>query len=227
MAERINELLGFFHSVLDSADSEHRQAFREILDKLAVAGKDIKNLEVEDEKLKDILKAIYYNEKIKKALKGLEPPQKVKAYMDELVVEAKNKVKEFFSTSISGPKEIFIKEETETHFSLTAGRECFEEDTRILPTIENIYRFDFSGYYDKDKQDLKISFSVSFQVKESEISGISAVNLNIFDGLAKALGFSCEPNDKNVYFNATVAENETFCDNTCNVEWVRNIKSEG
>jgi len=226
MAERINELLGFFHSALDSADSEHRQAFREILDKLAVAEKDIKNLEVEDEKLKDILKAIYYNEKIKKALKELEPPQKVRVYIDELVLEAKNKVKEFLSSSEPKAGKVFIKDENDTHFSLTVGREYFEEDKRIIPTIENVYKFDFSGYYDKDKQELRVSFSTSFQVKEKEISDISAVNLNIFDSLAKALGFSCEPSDKNAYFNATVAENETFCDNTCNVEWVKKIKKE-
>jgi len=227
MEEKFNELICFFNSVLESADSKHRLLFREILEKLAAEEKDIKKLKVEDEKLKDILKAIHYNEKIKKALKGLEPPQKVKIYTDELMLEAKSKVKEFFSSNTQEAKEAYIKEETDTYFSLTVDRKSFEEDRRIIPTIENVYRFDYSGCYDKDKQELKMSLTVSFQVKESEITGISAVNLNIFDGLAKALGFSCEPSDKNVYFNATVAENETFCDNICNVEWVRNIKSEG
>ncbi|MCM8820103.1 MAG: hypothetical protein NC925_04830 [Candidatus Omnitrophica bacterium] len=230
MEERFRELISFIYLVLKNTDTRYRKLFCEILDKLSISEKEIKKANIKDKDLKDILKAISWQKKIKKSLKETEPPQKVKAYMDKIINKAKNKAKEFFLSHTLAGKDFSLKNITDTSFLIIASREYFKEDKRIKPTPENIYKFEFSTYYDRKKEWLTISFSTSFKVEESKIGDISETNLDIFDDLAKTLGFSCGPdpieNEKLVCLDAYVVEKETIYTGTCDVEWVKNIRSD-
>ena len=68
-------------------------------------------------------------------------------------------------------------------------------------------------YGEKDNK-IDLSFSTHFEVKEDEISNISAENLTIFDSFVEALGIN-EAYDKNTNFPATYSEGETIIQNLC------------
>ena len=224
MEEKFNELISFFNSVLESTDNKHRQLFREILEKLAVEEKDIKKLKVEDEKLKDILKAIYYNEKIKKALKEDEEPENVRQYMKDATEAAGKNVKDFFAGLTNNKDSWQLKNSHENVLDIIAARKLFKEDGRINPSIEGIYKFNFHCFYRKEQQSLEISIETMFAVKEEEIRNINSENMVIFDEFVTAIGFSAEEAQKDVYFNATLSDSNIFYDQMCNIGWSKKIK---
>jgi len=217
------ELLAFFYSILEESSPESLSELGELLKILNVGKKELQKTKIKKGEFKDVLKAVFYNNKIKLALKESEPPQKTQEFIDKTIKEAIDKIREFFGQHKDKQPELRIKEDSGRSFTVEANRGFFVEDKRILPTVEGLYKFDFRCYYRKESQELEISLFTDLRVRESEISSITFSNITIFDDFARYLGFSSEPDVKNVYFNAIFSEGELLYDNTCNIEWKRTI----
>lgn len=219
------ELLAFFYTLLEDASADSLMEFAELLALLGADKDEIRQIKVKDEGLKDALKAIACNRKIKQSLKEDEEPDNVSQYMKDAAEAVSKSAKEFFAGLTRDKDSWQIKNSYEGGLlDIIAARSIFKEDSRITPSIEDNYKFNFYCSYRKEKQDLEIGIWTTFAVREDEIRNVSSENMAIFDEFATALGFSAADAQKHVYFNARLSDGNIFYDQMCNIEWNKKIK---
>ena len=218
------ELLAFFYALLEEASVDSLMEFAELLALLDADKEEIRQIKVKNEGLKEALKAIVCNKKIKRALKEDEEPDNVYQYMKDATEAASKNAKDFFAGLTNNKDSWQLKNSHEGVLDIIAARKLFKEDSRINPSIEGIYKFNFHCFYRKEQQSLEISIETMFAVKEDEIRNVDSQNMVIFDELVAALGFSAADAEKNVSFNATLSDGNIFYDQTCNIGWNKKIK---
>ena len=223
MSHKYDALLGFFYSALKDTSEEGLAMFRELLKDLKADEEEIRKAKIEDEGMKRALKDIGYSKKIRKALEEDEPPEYVKGYIDTFLTETSVKAKTFFAELKPEPKSYSVKDRFENAIEIISSRALFQKDKRILAAEEDVFRFELSCYYKKDKKRLGVTMSVRFKVEESEISKVDSSNFTLFDKFISSLGLE-EGFSKSVQFSATISEGQTIYDNTCEVYWSKELE---
>lgn len=214
---RYKELLSFFYLLLKKASKEKFLLFKEFLKDVKIKEGELRKVRIKDSSLREILQHITYSERLKKSLKKDTLPKKVKDYIEEFISKIEDNARRFFQAYKPGPKELSIKRDLPDRLTITASRRFFPEDDRILPDDKNVFNFELSFFWDKEKKSLSIDFSCWFEVKEESIPDFRSDNFTIFDKFVEALGLS--DFNKGVSFDAIYSEGETFYDNTCEVCW--------
>ena len=223
MGHKYDALLGFFYSALKDTSEEGLTVFRELLKDLKADEDEVRKAKIEDEGMKRALKDIGYSKKIRKALEEDEPPEYVKGYIDTFLTETSVKAKAFFAELKPEPKSYSVKDRFENAIEIISSRALFQKDKRILAAEEDVFRFELSCYYKKDKKRLGVTMSVRFKVEESEISKVDSSNFTLFDKFISSLSLE-EGFNKSVQFSATISEGQTIYDNTCEVYWSKELE---
>jgi len=220
---KYDTLFSFFYSVLKDASEEGLTMYKELLKELKVDEEEARKAKIEDEGMKRALKDFGYSKKIRKALEEDEPPEHVKGYVDTFLVETAVKAKAFFAELKPEPKSWSVRDRFENAIEVVASRALFQKDKRILAAEEDIFRFELSCYYRKEKKRLGVTMSVRFKVEEGEVSKIGSSDITLFDKFIGSLGLE-EGFNKSAHFSATISEGETLCDNTCEVCWIKELE---
>lgn len=216
-------LFGFIYSVLKDTSEDGLAMYKELLKDLKVDEDEVRKAKTEDEGMKRALKDIGYSKKIRKALENDEPPEHVKGYIDTFLAETSAKAKAFFAELKPEPKSYSVKDRFDSAIEIIASRSLFQKDKRILAAEEDVFRFELSCYYSKEKKRLGVNMSVRFKVEESEVAKIGSPNLTLFDKFILSLGLE-EGFNKSVQFSATISEGQTIYDNTCEVYWSKELE---
>jgi len=221
--EKYDALFNFFYSILKDSSEDGLAMFKELLNDLKIDADEIRKAKIEDEGMKRALKDIGYSKKIRKALENDEPPEHVKGYINIFLAETSAKAKAFFAELKPEPKSYSVKDRFENAIEIIASRELFQKDKRIIADEEDVFRFELSCYYSKEKKRLGVTMSVRFKVEESEVAKIGSPNLTLFDKFISSLGLE-EGFNKNVQFSATISEGQTISDNTCEAYWSKELE---
>jgi hypothetical protein len=223
MDKKYGHLLAFFYNVLNGASRKSLPLYMEFLDEIKADKEKIQDEIIEDEDLKDVLKDIEYSKRIKKALKEFEPPDEAKDRVTAIMGEASKAIAVFFEPKNTEYEDVVLKAESDSYFDVFVKRKFFKEDPRMA-CPDDAYKFHFSCFYRKETGKVEVKLSVSVNVIEKEIMGMTSENFTVFDEFAAAMGFSNAINDKRVYFDAIIEEGVTYEDNPCNVEWRKDVK---
>jgi len=216
-------LFSFLYSVLKDTSEDGLAIYKELLKELKVDEDEIKKVRIDDDGMKRALKDIGYSKKIRKALEEDEPPDHVKGYIDTFIAETAAKAKIFLAEFKPEPKSYSVKDRFENTLEITASRSLFQKDKRILAAEEDVFRFELSCYYRKERKRLGVTMSVRFKVEDSEITKIGSSNLTQFDKFISSLSLD-EGFNKSVQFSATISEGQTIYDNTCEVYWNKELE---
>ena len=222
MDKELSELIVFMQQALGKISKEKLALFNGFLKSAGVNESGLEKIEVEDEALKDVLKSIYYDKKVKRALKSFEYPPEIQERISAITDEARKRAREYLLSRPPIERGFSIKE-TDHSFYLVASPGYFPQDERLRKVKDRKLSFHFDCYYVKEARKFDISFLTSVDVNDEQMRRINADNIDIFDELAQAVGFSNRFEDcqKRVYFEAIYEEGDVTYFNPCRIEWNR------
>jgi len=220
--ERYIELMGFFYALLSRTDDKALDYFRKFITQTGFDELRIRRAKIKTDSFKEVLTNIDYNTRLKRLIEDSEPPDHVKRHIGGIVQAVWDKAHEYFKSAAHGAIE-FSRRNGRT-FIIEAERGLFGPDNRVMLSVSNTYKLEFSCYYCKESQRLDISFSARFNVLESAIATMDSDNFTLFDPLAHYLGL--KNFSKSVQFDALYSEGEIFYNNNCEVCWSQSSKIE-